>query len=345
MKLLIAGMLCLLMTGACGKRRPLQPLPQVNPQNDEQTQLAPKPPSSSNEMTEPSSPPVNTTEDADKTNDIATPQAEQSPGDGTAEQQPSDEEPASESLASASSTTFAEATDDRLRAAGDSQLEQDWGVWLEATQANGSANQSLRYLRGEDQLYRASGLAKLIVAWANLEIDPEARAPNSRRYQQLQQALTEGDNGIFQQIYQDIGGEQTVRDLLSGADIPFPSAFRLVEGSGVSYDNAVSARLIYDILEYSRNSDYGQAFIELFARPMIDPVLRGRLAGLEDSLRARPGVLSRDPSSALAGYGLNPDNQQVIYQFVIIGDGIKDLASGIEAIDETLLDWSDRLTN
>jgi D-alanyl-D-alanine carboxypeptidase/D-alanyl-D-alanine-endopeptidase (penicillin-binding protein 4) len=98
-----------------------------------------------------------------------------------------------------------------------------------------------------------------------------------------------------------------------------PLAYRLVDGSGISHYNLVSAQLILEILKYMyyQKPDLYKVLYKSFPVAGIDGTLRGRMKGstAQNNVHAKTGTLSG--VSSLSGY-LTADNGDLICFSIIL---------------------------
>lgn len=116
------------------------------------------------------------------------------------------------------------------------------------------------------------------------------------------------------------------------------SGFAMLDGSGLSYDNKLSARFLVQMLRGALQDPFRQVYAEALPVAGQDGTLAGRpLEGFRE-LRAKTGTLLQDPASALSGYARCVDGtgQAGTLIFSFMGDGVTAADRGHRAIDNAL---------
>jgi D-alanyl-D-alanine carboxypeptidase/D-alanyl-D-alanine-endopeptidase (penicillin-binding protein 4) len=113
-----------------------------------------------------------------------------------------------------------------------------------------------------------------------------------------------------------------LRDRLSGRT--GLSAVRVADGSGLSPNNRLTARIIGELLQIMHaDATLGPIFSASLARAGHNGTLRGRLEGLSSEVFAKSGYLGASAAyaSSLSGYVIRPDGRP--YAFAMIFNGFR----------------------
>jgi D-alanyl-D-alanine carboxypeptidase/D-alanyl-D-alanine-endopeptidase (penicillin-binding protein 4) len=118
------------------------------------------------------------------------------------------------------------------------------------------------------------------------------------------------------------------RLVAAGAD---PAGFSVVDGSGLSYQNKVTARTFVEVLRRARLSfRYGPEFVAALPIANGDGTLERRAEGARGAVRAKTGLLTRVTS--LSGYAELPDGELAVFSIVLNGYRTSDSAA-MAAVD------------
>jgi D-alanyl-D-alanine carboxypeptidase/D-alanyl-D-alanine-endopeptidase (penicillin-binding protein 4) len=122
-------------------------------------------------------------------------------------------------------------------------------------------------------------------------------------------------------------GAAAVRGTLEALGLP-TAGLALVDGSGLSYENRVTARLLVSALVAARRSfRFGPEFEAALPIAFADGTLQERADAAEGRVRAKTGLLTRVTS--LSGYAERPDGERLF--FAVITNGFR--RSAEEAMD------------
>ena len=127
------------------------------------------------------------------------------------------------------------------------------------------------------------------------------------------------------------GGTAAARKQLAALGLPLDS-LTMLDGSGLSYDNRVSARLLVEALRVGTTT-FGVA-PELFASMPIagvDGTLRRRARAGAGQIRAKTGLLTR--VTALAGVAEGPRGERLLFAVLVNGfrGGARDAMNALDA--------------
>lgn len=113
-------------------------------------------------------------------------------------------------------------------------------------------------------------------------------------------------------------GTRAVADALARAGVDLKGG-TLVDGSGLSHDNRVSAAQIVRLLQVMHGEAVGRAFRDSLAEPGSDGTLKRRYgdAAFKGALRAKTGTIQG--VSGLAGYVTRPDGTE--FAFAVLANG------------------------
>lgn len=111
-------------------------------------------------------------------------------------------------------------------------------------------------------------------------------------------------------------GIQAVNDFLEQAGID-NSGLSMVDGSGLSPENRVTAKLLSDILSYMYYSPNKKVFMDSLAIAGVDGTLKKRLRGTlaEGNVKAKTGSISG--VSALSGYVTTSYGETIVFSILI----------------------------
>jgi D-alanyl-D-alanine carboxypeptidase/D-alanyl-D-alanine-endopeptidase (penicillin-binding protein 4) len=108
---------------------------------------------------------------------------------------------------------------------------------------------------------------------------------------------------------------------------------RIVDGSGLSTSNRVSARSFEAALALARHSfAYGPEMMSAFPLAAADGTLEKRAQGLEGRVRAKTGLLSDARVTSLSGYAQLADGELAIFS-VIVNDFQKGARAAMDGVD------------
>lgn len=125
-------------------------------------------------------------------------------------------------------------------------------------------------------------------------------------------------------------GERAAKAFLQrlGAD---PAPLRMTDGSGLSRDNRVTARLITDLLAAMSRHPYSAVYRESLPIGGVDGTLRKRLAEVKGRLQAKTGSIGGVRS--LSGYAQTADGRTVAFS-ILCNDTRGDEDTFLKKIDE-----------
>jgi D-alanyl-D-alanine carboxypeptidase/D-alanyl-D-alanine-endopeptidase (penicillin-binding protein 4) len=114
----------------------------------------------------------------------------------------------------------------------------------------------------------------------------------------------------------------------------------MVDGSGLSTRNRVSARTLLRALAKSRESfAFGPELIAALPLAEVDGTLEKRAAGSKGHLRAKTGLLSDARVTSLSGYAELADGELVVFSIIVngFGQGARAAMDGVDAFVAELL--------
>jgi D-alanyl-D-alanine carboxypeptidase/D-alanyl-D-alanine-endopeptidase (penicillin-binding protein 4) len=125
-------------------------------------------------------------------------------------------------------------------------------------------------------------------------------------------------------------GTKAVREALTRLGIEL-SKVQLIDGSGLSRDNRVSARVLVDALRTGRRSfRFGPEFVAAMPIAALDGTLEKRTAAVEGEVRAKTGLLNS--VTALSGYALLPDGERAAFSILVNDFRVAD-RQAMDAVD------------
>jgi len=125
-------------------------------------------------------------------------------------------------------------------------------------------------------------------------------------------------------------GLPAVRDQLASLHLPL-EGLRIEDGSGLSYDNRVSPRLLVAALRKADASfAFGPEFVTALPIAAEDGTLEKRAGAAAGAVRAKTGLLTR--VTGLSGFARLPDGEAVV--FSVLANGYRgDDGSAMDALD------------
>jgi hypothetical protein len=116
------------------------------------------------------------------------------------------------------------------------------------------------------------------------------------------------------------------------------SGFAMRDGSGLSYENRLSARLLVQILRGALQDPFFHVFESALPVAGQDGTLASRSVEGFKELRAKTGTLIQNPATALSGYARCSDGTggSGLLIFSFLGDGVTAADQGHGAIDDAL---------
>lgn len=185
---------------------------------------------------------------------------------------------------------------------------------------------------------RPASTMKLFTTWLYFHMYPDVLRGGARA-DQLKNMLKESDNdaaeGFLRQATSVAGGKEKVMQLFREHHI---DDLLQVDGSGLSYDNKVSAFSLVRALTTIRQGEYFASFQRLLPIGGVDGTLSGRSRLTERAcgakITAKTGTLTTDPLTALAGYAELDNGWHMTFAF--LGDSIRDMTSGKNSLDTAL---------
>jgi D-alanyl-D-alanine carboxypeptidase/D-alanyl-D-alanine-endopeptidase (penicillin-binding protein 4) len=138
--------------------------------------------------------------------------------------------------------------------------------------------------------------------------------------------MKHSNNNIAESLFKTLGarnsgqpgswenGSVALRRILTGLGID-PTGFSLVDGSGLSRDNRISARTLVHALEIGRGSfDFGPELAAALPIAAADGTMKRRVAGAAGAVRAKTGLLNG--VTGLSGYARTADGVQVTFSIL-----------------------------
>lgn len=191
------------------------------------------------------------------------------------------------------------------------------------------------YSKRAREVLRPASTLKIFTTFAALKLIPGAEKLGSPIFYELRDMMKVSDNDVAQKTFERIGGAAAVLQSLRASGIQTADGFKMLDGSGLRYDNRVSAHDLINVLTAIRGSSQIKAFRALLPVAGVDGTLASRLSSVEGRVAAKTGTLISDPAAALAGFGDAPNGWQIV--FGILGDSMDSVDAGRQVIDEVLV--------
>ena len=136
-------------------------------------------------------------------------------------------------------------------------------------------------------------------------------------------------------------GLQALRTRLSKLGLLGPGAV-LADGSGLSNENRLSARMLVDALRVGgRSFRIGPEFMSAFPIAARDGTLENRAGRSAELVRAKTGLLSDQRVIALSGFMLRPDGDVALFSILVNGHAGRS-QSAMDAIDRFVAELTRR---
>ncbi len=115
------------------------------------------------------------------------------------------------------------------------------------------------------------------------------------------------------------GGIRAMRRQLEALGLDLGDA-RIIDGSGLSTQNRVSARMLVAALSRGRDAfAFGPEFVASLPIAELDGTLEKRLRGSRGRIRAKTGLLSDAKVSALSGFAERADGETLVFAILVNG--------------------------
>jgi D-alanyl-D-alanine carboxypeptidase len=208
-------------------------------------------------------------------------------------------------------------------------------VWSVDIRAHGPRGEKLElYKRSSGTSVKPASTMKILTSWTAFREISSASQIGSEKFNYIREMMKYSDNGMADNVLSWSGGVNSAYDMLTHFGISKSNGLRIVDGSGLSYDNRLSATDLVQILSVIRKSEKIKAFRALLPVAGVDGTLAGRMGRLNGTIAAKTGTLINDPTAALAGYGDSKTGWQVV--FAVLGDSVPSVDGGRYAIDEAM---------
>lgn len=208
-------------------------------------------------------------------------------------------------------------------------------TWSVEVRAHGPGGEKLAmYSRRASTSVKPASTMKLVTSWTAFQELSSASVIGSDKYNYIREMMKYSDNDMAENVLSWCGGVRASYDMLSQFGILKSSNLKLVDGSGLSYDNRLAAHDLVQLLSVARQSDKIKAFRSLLPVAGVDGTLAGRMTNVKGTIAAKTGTLTTDPTAALAGYGDSRSGWQVV--FAVLGDSVPSVDEGRNAIDDAM---------
>jgi D-alanyl-D-alanine carboxypeptidase len=208
-------------------------------------------------------------------------------------------------------------------------------VWSVDVRAHGPRGEKMElYKRSSGTSVKPASTMKILTSWTAFQEISSASQIGSDKFNYIREMMKYSDNGMAENVLSWSGGVNATYSMLTQFGISRSSGLKVADGSGLSYDNRLSATDLVQLLSVIRKSDKIKAFRALLPVAGVDGTLSGRMGNINGTIAAKTGTLTTDPTTALAGYGDSKTGWQVV--FAVLGDSVPSVDSGRYAIDEAM---------
>jgi D-alanyl-D-alanine carboxypeptidase len=207
--------------------------------------------------------------------------------------------------------------------------------WSVEVLAHGPRGQKLSlYSRSSATSVKPASTMKILTSWTAFQELSSASQIGSEKFNYIREMMKYSDNTMAENVLSWSGGINAAYEMLTNFGISRSAGLRLVDGSGLSYDNKLSAHDLVQLLSVIRTSDKMKAFRALMPVAGIDGTLAGRMTNIKGTVAAKTGTLINDPTAALAGYADSQTGWQVV--FAMLGDSVYTVDAGRDSIDDAM---------
>lgn len=208
-------------------------------------------------------------------------------------------------------------------------------TWSVDVRAHGPRGEKLElYRRAAGTSVKPASTMKVMTSWTAFREIASASQTGSSKYNYIREMMKYSDNDMAENVLSWSGGLNSVYDMLTFFGISRSAGLKIVDGSGLSYDNRLSATDLVQVLSAVRNSDKIKAFRSLLPVAGVDGTLASRMGNINGTIAAKTGTLTTDPTTALAGFGDSRTGWQVV--FAVLGDSVPSVDIGRNAIDNAM---------
>lgn len=197
-----------------------------------------------------------------------------------------------------------------------------WGVDMRAMGPDGEIVQ-LFALNETSPLMPAS-VNKILTTASNMQQFSSARSTRGSLYQRIRSMMKPSDNEAAQSLWVSAGRGAGVENSLQNLGLNFSESWRMIDGSGLSRSNKVTASDMTDLLVVLAKQEYGPVFRSVLPIAGVDGTLGSRLKSVRGRVTAKTGTLSG--VYALAGYGDAASGWTLV--FTVLGNGLQVSTAG-----------------
>lgn len=209
--------------------------------------------------------------------------------------------------------------------------------WSVDVKAYGPRGEKLAlYSSAANQAVKPASTMKILTSWTAFQEISSASQIGSDKFNYIREMMKYSDNEMAENVLSWSGGLAAARDMLAASGIKKSAQLKLVDGSGLSYDNRLSASDLVQLLSVIRSSSKIKAFRALLPVAGVDGTLSGRMTNVNGTVAAKTGTLINDPTAALAGYADSRSGWQVV--FAMLGDSVPSVESGRDSIDAAVFE-------
>lgn len=207
--------------------------------------------------------------------------------------------------------------------------------WSVSVRAFGPRGQKLSlYTQLESKAVKPASTMKILTSWTAFQKISSASQIGSEKYGYIREMMKYSDNVMAENVLGWCGGVPASYQMLENFAVKKSANLNIADGSGLSYDNRLSAQDLVQLLTQVRSSDKMKAFRSLLPVAGVDGTLASRLGHVRGTIAAKTGTLTTDPTTALAGYGDSRTGWQIV--FAILGDSVPSVDGGRSTIDSAI---------
>ncbi|NBO38405.1 hypothetical protein EBU99_07455 [bacterium] len=228
----------------------------------------------------------------------------------------------------------------RLNSALDSIFERGSDSntrWSVEVLAFGPSGEKLSfYGRDVGMAVKPASTMKIMTSWTAFQKFSSASEIGSEKFKYMREMMKYSDNDMAENVLSWCGGTQATYEMLNNFGIQKSSGLRIVDGSGLSYDNRLAAHDFVQVLTSIRASNKMRAFRALLPVGGVDGTLAGRLGNVNGTVAAKTGTLTTDPTTSLSGFADSRSGWQIV--FSMLGDSVPSVDGGRNTIDAAVVE-------
>jgi D-alanyl-D-alanine carboxypeptidase/D-alanyl-D-alanine-endopeptidase (penicillin-binding protein 4) len=209
-----------------------------------------------------------------------------------------------------------------------------WGILIESLDGN-----TTLYSHNADNYFIPASNVKIFTTAAILQtLDPETPIRSKSLRDWVTVTNQRSMNNYAEMLFRYIGGSQAAKTALTQLGVN-PKSYRMVDGSGLSRQNAATPRALVETLRAIHFAPASQVFHASLPIAGISGTLKGRMrrTPAEGMVYAKTGTLSG--VRALSGYMNHPQYGMLIFS-IIANNSSQPGAKLVKAVDSIVLQMS-----